>query len=78
MGAALGGLGLILYGLGLLSRGVIVYVNQYRLTLYSPGTVATGALLVILAFVPDSVVTVLVRRKKATDDPRRPRSRHKG
>jgi hypothetical protein len=44
---------LILSGMQLLNRGVFVYQNTwFRGTNYSPGTIATGVVIGLLAFLP--------------------------
>ena len=49
------GLSLAIYGWGLLNEGVFAYVASiYRYTLYSPGTVAVGIFIALLAFLPSS------------------------
>jgi Na+/H+ antiporter NhaD/arsenite permease-like protein len=49
------GLSLVIYGWGLLNQGIFAYVaSRYRYTLYSPGTVAVGIFIALLAVLPSS------------------------
>jgi hypothetical protein len=49
---ALAGVCLSLYGFGMMKRGLFVYQNHYAMTLYSPGVIAIGVFLCLLAFLP--------------------------
>jgi hypothetical protein len=51
----------IFYGLGLLRRGIFVYYNGYHTEIYSPAVAITGALFMVLALIPDSLVERVVR-----------------
>jgi hypothetical protein len=62
MGIFACGLLIACYGIALLHRGVFVYQNYYRAEMYSPALIVTGALFIVLALIPDSLVDGLVRR----------------
>jgi hypothetical protein len=49
---ALAGAIVSLYGLGMMQRGHFIYQNHYAMTLYSPGVIAIGVFLFLLAFLP--------------------------
>jgi hypothetical protein len=52
----------VVFGISLFSRGVVAYENCLRAVVYSPVIVMSGALLMLLAVVPDSLVARLNRR----------------
>jgi hypothetical protein len=47
-----GGLLIALYGFGMWHGGIAVYKNQYGQTVYSPGAIAIGIVVAVLAFTP--------------------------
>ena len=73
---ALGGF-CVLYGLGMMHRGIMAYQNEhYRATTYSAGTIAAGIFIAILGLLPSSLVSWLSALKKPPHKDPLPHHRH--
>ena len=58
------GLLAVLYGFGMLNRGIAVYLSgRYRVPVYSAGVIATGVFFSLLAFLPPPALIERLRRK---------------
>jgi hypothetical protein len=74
---AFGGLAIAAYGLSLLHRNVLVFqgMNQ-RQTIYSPGIIASGLLVMALALIPNSVVRCILSGRPTVRPDKEGRRRH--
>jgi len=61
MGIFAFGLLIVYCGIALINRGIFAYRNYHRAEMYSPALIVTGAVFMVLALIPDSLVERCVR-----------------